>query len=116
MGQELNPEESARGKETRMARRKRQYGSGSLLRRGRGWAIRWRGREMTPDGLTKGVLNYENLGVVTRTEAARTLAQRVAAAGTATIVRARVSFGELATDWQAQVVPMYKYSTQKNHR
>ena len=31
-------------------------------------------------------------------------------------IRSRVTFRTLASDWQGTVVPMYKASTQKNHR
>jgi hypothetical protein len=55
-----------------MARPKRQYGSGALLKRGKGWAIRWREYELAPDGRKTSVLRYENLGAVTKTDAART--------------------------------------------
>ena len=65
-----------------MARQKRrQYGSGCLLKRGRGWAIRWREMEIAPDGTQQRVLRYESLGEVTRKEAATALAQRVAVGG-----------------------------------
>ena len=46
-----------------MARRKRQYGSGCLLSKGKGWAIRWREIEIAPDGsmhfltVTDGVMS-----------------------------------------------------------
>jgi len=45
-----------------MARRKRQYGSGSLFKEGGGWAIRWRELEITPDGTIKKRKCYEALG------------------------------------------------------
>lgn len=98
-----------------MARTKRQYGTGALLKRGKGWAIRWRERVIATDGQQSSVLRYENLGNVSKTEAGRTLALRVAQAGPPRIARPKTTFATLATDWQAQVVPMYKHSTQKNH-
>jgi integrase len=100
-----------------MARSKRQYGSGCLLKRGRGWAIRWRELEVAPDGTTKRVLRYEALGSASRREAGEVLRQRVAAAGhSRTPARSRVTFEALSSEWLAHVVPMYKPSTQKNHR
>jgi integrase len=100
-----------------MARSKRQYGSGCLLKRGKGWAIRWREREIAPDGTTKRVLRYETLGRISRSEARSALAQRVAVAGDSkTPARSRVAFRTLASEWLAHVLPMYKHSTQKNHR
>jgi integrase len=99
-----------------MARRKRQYGSGCLLAKGGGWAIRWREMEIAPDGTRKRVLRYETLGSMSRREAADILAQKVAAAGGKTPMRSRVMFRTLVNQWQATVLPMYKASTQKNHR
>jgi integrase len=100
-----------------MARSKRQYGSGCLLRRGKGWAIRWREIEIAPDGKRKKVLRYEALGEVTKKHASDTLAQKVAAAGNSkATTRSRITFGTLTNEWLATVAPMYKQSTQKNHR
>jgi len=100
-----------------MARTKRQYGSGCLLKRGRGWAIRWREMEIAPDGNVKRALRYESLGRISRGEAGEILAQRMAAAGNSkTPTRSRVTFRTLASEWQAHVLPMYKHSTQKHRR
>ena len=98
-------------------KRRRQYGSGCLLQRGRGWAIRWRELEIAPDGTVQKRLRYEALGDVTRKEAAATLAERLGASNQGkTPTRSRVAFRTLVADWQAHVVPMYKHSTHKNHR
>lgn len=100
-----------------MARRKRQYGSGCLLAKGGGWAIRWRETEIAPDGTRRRVLRYETLGPMSRRKAADILAQKLAAAaGRKTPTRSRVTFRTLLNEWQATVLPMYKSSTQKNHR
>jgi integrase len=99
-----------------MARTKRQYGSGCLLKRGKGWAIRWREIEIAPNGSKRKVLRYERLGEISRKNAAETLAQKLAMAGEQTATRSRVTFRSVANNWQAHVVPMYKHSTQKNHR
>lgn len=99
-----------------MARMKRQYGTGCLMQRGRGWAIRWRETVVGQDGSRVKKLRYENLGEVTRKHALQELAQRMAVAGVPTKAAPRVTFLELAAHWQAQVLPMYKHSTQKNHR
>jgi len=117
IGAGLNREEPTRGKAvSRMARRKRQYGSGCLLAKGKGWAIRWRELEIAPDGTRKRVLHYETLGPMPRREAADILAQKLAAAGRGTPTRSRVTFRTLADEWQASVLPMYKHSTQKHRR
>jgi integrase len=99
-----------------MTRSKRQYGSGCLLKRGRGWAIRWREMEIAPDGTRRRVQRYEALGEVTRRQASDALAQRMAAGNVSKPTRSRVAFRTLAAEWQAHVLPMYKHSTQKNHR
>jgi integrase len=100
-----------------MTRSKRQYGSGCLLKRGKGWAIRWREMEIAPDGTRRTVQRYEALGEVTRKQASDALAQRMAAGGNGSKpTRSRVAFRTLAAEWQAHVLPMYKHSTQKNHR
>ena len=100
-----------------MAQRKRQYGSGCLIEKGKEWAIRWRELEIAPDGTRKRFLRYERLGPMSRRQASEILAQKVAAASdTKAATRSRVTFRTLANEWEATVVPMYKPSTQKNHR
>jgi integrase len=100
-----------------MAQRKRQYGSGCLLEKGTGWAIRWRELEIAPDGTTKRVLRYEALARMSRRKASEILAQKMAAAsGTKAPTRSRVTFRTLANEWQATVLLMYKHSTQKHRR
>ena len=118
IGPRLNHEEPTGGKGvSRMARTKRQYGSGCLLKRGKGWAIRWRELEIAPDSTRKKVLRYEALGEVTRKQASDTLNQRIAAAGHSKApTRSRVTFRTLAGEWDASVLPMYKHSTQKHRR
>ena len=96
--------------------RKRQYGSGCLLRLQGGWAIRWRETEIGPDGESKRLLRYETLVEMSRKQASDMLAQRIAAANTKRAVApSTLTFRELAVQWQATVLPMYKHSTQKNH-
>jgi integrase len=63
------------------------------------------------------VLRYETLEAMPRRAAAQILAQKLSAASRDTRpVRSRVTFRILAADWEATVLPMYKHSTQKNHR
>jgi len=99
-----------------MARSKRQYGSGCLLKRGKGWAIRWREIEIAPDSTRRKVLRYEALGNVTRKQALEILSQRITAVGHGKAVRSNVTFQTLAGEWDASVLPMYKHSTQKHRR
>jgi integrase len=72
--------------------------------------------EIAPDGTRRRVLRYETLAPMSRREAADVLAQRLAAAGRQAASRSRVTFRTLVSEWQATVLPMYKASTQKNHR
>lgn len=101
-----------------MARRKRQYGSGSLFKEGRGWAIRWREREIAPDGTIKRRLCYEALGNISRAEAGEILRRKMAEFGSSDgPTRSRVTFLTLAQQWEVDVLPTkYKHSTQKNHQ
>jgi hypothetical protein len=101
-----------------MARRKRQYGSGSLFKEGRGWAIRWRELEIAPDGTMNKRLCYEALGNMSRAEAGEILRRKVAESGSSDRpTRSRVTFLTLARQWQVDVLPTkYKHSTQKNHQ
>src|SRR6266852_5848856 len=120
MGIELQRhEEPTRRKDcSRMARRKRQYGSGSLFKEGRGWAIRWRELEIAPDGTIKKRLCYEALGNIPRAEAGEILRRKVAESGSRDgPTRSRVTFRTLAQQWEVDVLPTkYKHSTQKNHQ
>jgi integrase len=100
-----------------MAQRKRQYGSGILLKRERGWAIRWRELQIAPDGTVKRALRYENLGEISRGDAADILALKVGVAANSKVpTRSRVTFRTIVEDWKTNVMPMYKHSTQRNHR
>ena len=100
-----------------MAQRKRQYGSGCLIEKRKGWAIRWRELEIAPDGTTKRALRFERLEPMSRRQAADILAQKLAAAsGKKAPTRSRVPFRTLADEWQNTVLPMYKHSTQKHRR
>jgi len=93
---------------------KRPYGTGYMKKVGRQWVIRWRETEIAADGSKKRVLRYETLGSVPKKEASRILAQRLATAQ-GQVTRSKVAFATLAAEWRATVVPMYKYSTRKNH-
>ena len=99
-----------------MVPKKRQYGSGCLLKRRKGWAIRWREVERAPDGMTVKVLRYELLGPVSKADAAKQLAAKLAIAGTGQPVRSRVLFRTIVTQWETTVLPVYKHSTQKHRR
>ena len=99
-----------------MTRSKRQYGSGCLLKRRKGWAIRWRETEIAPDGTRKKVLRYETLGDVTKKEASDALVRKLVAGRSHAAMRSRVTFRTLASEWEASVVPMYKHSTQIHRR
>jgi integrase len=100
-----------------MAQKKRQYGSGSLRARGKGWVIRWWETEIGADGNPQRAFRYEALEEMSRRAASDILAQRMAAgSGNSSPSRSRVKFEVVAAEWERTVVPMYKASTQKNHR
>lgn len=116
IGGELPHEEPGSRKVSLMARKRRTYGTGCLLQKGKGWAIRWREPEIGRDGIRRLGLRYESLGEISRKEAADILAQRVAACTLSKACgRSRVPFRKIAEHWRKSVVPMYKHSTQKNH-
>jgi len=79
-----------------MARRKRQYGSGSLFRKevgGRSAGGSWRSRR---DGRIKKRKCYESLGAISRGEAAEILRGKVGAGDGKRPTRSRVAFRTLA--------------------
>jgi integrase len=53
---------------------------------------------------------------MSRKAAGEQLAQKLASAGTTSSARSHLMFNTLAMEWQTSVLPMYKHSTQKNHR
>lgn len=59
---------------------------------------------------TKGSARFSRKAAVER------LAEKIATAGTQAVLRSRVPFRTIAAQWEASIVPMYKPSTQKNHR
>jgi integrase len=89
-----------------------------LFKEGRGWAIRWREREIAPDGTIKKRLCYEALGTISRAEAGEILRRKMAEFGSSDgPTRSRVTFHTLAQQWEVDVLPTkYKHSTQKNHQ
>ena len=101
----LNHEESARGKANSRMARKRQYGSGQLKEAREGWVIRWWEPEIARDGSKQKALRYERLGPMSRKQAAKILAQRLAESENAKVVRSRIVFRTLVAE--ASVLPMY---------
>src|SRR5499427_6526993 len=102
----LNPMAGpTRERVSRMAR-KRDYGSGCLIQRGRGWAIRWRELEIAPDGSRKIANRCEALGQISKRQASDILAQRLAASGQGDRpMRSRVRFDTVAAEWERTVLP-----------
>ena len=106
----LNHEEPTGGKGvSRMARTKRQCGSGCLLKRRKGWAIRWREFEIAPDGTKQKVLAVRS--------ARRGVTERSGRAAGSRNFRPQgrpgrsgrlVKFRTIATDWLTHLMPMYK--------
>jgi integrase len=94
-------------------KRKRSYGTGCVLVRRNGFAIRWRESILMPDGSIRKVQKFEALGCVSKKEASQALQDRLAASKT--LRRGPITFSELASNWKTTVLPMYKYSTRKHH-
>src|SRR5438128_219932 len=107
--------EPANRKEICMARKKkkRSYGTGCVLQKGSGFAIRWREPVLMPDGSIRRLQKFEALGCVSKKEATQALRDRLTACQT--LRRGPITFSELAGNWKATVLPMYKYSTRKHH-
>src|SRR5215472_11777061 len=63
--------------EIRMAHKKKQkrrsYGTGCVIERGKGLAIRWREKVLQADGTIKEVMRCKALGLVSKTEANKVL-------------------------------------------
>ena len=92
---------------------RRPYGSGCLLKVKGGYAIRWRERQMLPDGSTKRMLRYKTLGDVSKKEANRILNEKMI---TGHVLRPTATFQELVSSWEDSVLPLYKYSTRISHQ
>jgi hypothetical protein len=56
------------------------------------------------------------LGKISRGEATEILAQKLAGSTSKIATRSRVAFRTIVEEWKTKVLPMYKHSTQKNHR
>ena len=94
--------------------RKRPYGTGYIRKVGDSWRIRWR-ETVIVDGAKRSRLRYENLGRISKREASKVLAERLAAAEVRAEADEKRTFQELAAEWSRSVLPMYKHSTRKNH-
>lgn len=101
-----------------MARKnKRPYGTGYLKKANGKWTIRWREAEIAEDGSRRKILRYETLEAgLSKKEAERILADRLAAARNGKPNQSKKFFKTLAAEWKANVLPMYKHSTRKNHK
>jgi hypothetical protein len=60
--------------------KRRNYGTGCAIERGKGLAIRWREKVLQPGGTIKEVMRCKALGLVSRSEANRTLQEFIDAA------------------------------------
>src|SRR5215467_4519123 len=111
MSLNLEQGEPANGKDVCMARKKkrRSYGTGCVLTKPSGLAIRWRESVRMPDGTVGRQLRYEMLGPVSLREATQALRDRQAESQI--LKRAPMSFEEFAKSWEQTVLPMHKHST-----
>jgi len=108
-------EEPTRGKESRIPRKKkRSYGAGCVLYRGKGLAIRWRENVIGTDGNIRTVLRCKALGKISLREANEELRKYLAAA--VQPKQKPLTFAEAAASWKANMLPHYpKHSTRKHH-
>ena len=107
-----------------MARR-REWGSGSIVKEKRGLAIRWSETVLEKDGSRRRRMMYEFLGDVSRRKARDVLAGKVEAkkkALTAIDHGEPPAFKDHAHRWETDILPMYRYSVRisyssilKNH-
>jgi integrase len=95
-------------------RRRRNYGTGCVIERGKGLAIRWREKVLQPDGTIKEVMRCKALGLVSKTDANKALQELIASSTVPKV--APIKFSELANRWKSTVLPVRKYSTRKHHR
>src|SRR3989442_1607076 len=94
--------------------KRRSYGTGCVIERGKGLAIRWREKVLQPDGTIKEVMRCKALGLVSKTEANKALQEFL---DSSIIPKAApITFSELAGRWKSTVLPVRKYSTRKHHR
>jgi integrase len=98
-----------------MARKSRRpYGTGCILERGRGLAIRWYEEMIGPDGKPQRVKRYEALGPVSRKKAAETLAKKFQVQ-TPMPVQTKITFAEHAERWRSDILSTYKPSVRIGH-
>jgi integrase len=100
--------------------KKRQFGSGSIVREKHGLAIRWPEYILLETGARKRKMCYEFLGLVSEREASKTLTDRIAQArrDPPKAFNAPVTFQEHAARWQRDMLDsagdgsadLYKYS------
>lgn len=120
----LQQREPIGGKDTSMAR-KRDWGSGSIVKEKRGLAIRWSVGVLQKDGRRRRKMQYEFLGAVSKQKAKQMLADRIAEARRRDLpveTGPPPTFEEHAERWKIDILPMYRYSVRvgyssilKNH-
>ena len=105
--------------------RKRDWGTGSIVKEKRGLAIRWSETVLEKDGRRHRQMTYEFLGDVSRQKAKQTLAARITEnrrRNVAVDFAEPPTFADHAKRWEADILPMYRYSVRigyssilKNH-
>ena len=100
----------------RQKQRRRPYGTGCIIERGRGLAIRWWEKVIGIDGQPKWVKRYEALGAVSRKQAGAILNNKLKeSAQNVRMERPMVTFREHAERWRRDILPTYKHSVQLGH-
>ena len=102
-----------------MAQRKQQrrpYGSGCVIKAGRGLAIRWWEKVIGIDGQPKWVKRYEALGPISKKKAGEILSEKLRdSRRNPKVERPSVTFREHAFRWRRDILPTYKHSVQLGH-
>lgn len=99
--------------------RKREWGTGSIVKESRGLAIRWSETVLQKDGTRRRKMKYEFLGPVSRQKAKQMLANRITESRRRAVVVddpvKAPTFAEHAKRWEADILPMYRYSVRVSY-
>jgi len=90
---------------------RRSNGSGCVIKRGKGFTIRWRETLVLPDGTKRTVYRCEALGAVSKKKANSILSERMTVSQTQS--RTVMTFKDLGAVWKSTALPFYKYSSRQ---
>jgi len=118
MAAPLEQREPNGGKATHMARnskKRRPWGEGEIITRGKVKSIRWPDRVLI-DGVVRRKRRYLTLGVVSEREAKDRLREKLQAAGSTRIEKSNVTFAQHCKKWKADTLPTYEFSVQEDSK